>query len=137
MRVTLHPDIDPGQIRKGNEVVLNESLNVVLVRDGELSGEVVTLKEQLEDKRRCVVFARADEERVAELSEEMLDTKLRSGDSLLMDIRTAAAHREAAQAREREPRPRRGARHHLRRRRRARHADRGHHRRRRAAVPAP
>src|ERR1700691_6530458 len=54
MRVALHPDIDPGAIRKGNEVVLNESLNVVLVRDGELAGEVVTLKEQLEDKRRCV-----------------------------------------------------------------------------------
>jgi proteasome-associated ATPase len=88
MRVSLHPDIDPGQIHKGNEVVLNESLNVVLVRDGELSGEVVTLKEQLEDTRRCVVFARADEERVAELSDEMLDTKLRSGDSLLMDLRT-------------------------------------------------
>jgi proteasome-associated ATPase len=67
---------------------LNESLNVVLVRDGELSGEVVTLKEQLDDMRRCVVFARADEERVAELSEEMLETKLRSGDSLLMDLRT-------------------------------------------------
>ncbi len=74
MRVSLHPDIDPGQIKKGNEVVLNESLNVVLVRDGELAGEVVTLKEQLEDKRRCVVFARADEERVVELSDEMLDT---------------------------------------------------------------
>ena len=88
MRVSLHPDIDPGIIKKGNEVVLNESLNVVLVRDGELSGEVVTLKEQLEDTRRCVVFARADEERVVELSDEMLDTKLRSGDSLLMDVRT-------------------------------------------------
>src|SRR6202034_2358309 len=88
MRVSLHPDIDPGAIRKGNEVVLNESLNVVLVRDGEFSGEVVTLKEQLEDKRRCVIFARADEERVAELSEDMLGVKLRSGDSLLMDVRT-------------------------------------------------
>ncbi len=88
MRVSLHPDIDPGAIRKGNEVVLNESLNVVLVRDGEFSGEVVTLKEQLEDKRRCVIFARADEERVAELSEDMLGVKLRAGDSLLMDVRT-------------------------------------------------
>ena len=88
MRVSLHPDIDPGAIRKGNEVVLNESLNVVLVRDGEFSGEVVTLKEQLEDKRRCVIFARADEERVAELSEDMMGTKLRAGDSLLMDVRT-------------------------------------------------
>ena len=88
MRVSLHPDIDPGAIRKGNEVVLNESLNVVLVRDGELSGEVVTLKEQLDDKRRCIVFARADEERVAELSEDMMGTRLRAGDSLLMDVRT-------------------------------------------------
>jgi proteasome-associated ATPase len=35
-----------------------------------------------------VIFARADEERVAELSEEMLETKLRPGDSLLMDVRT-------------------------------------------------
>ena len=88
MRVSLHPDIDPGQIRKGNEVVLNESLNVVLVRDGEFSGEVVTIKEQLEDKRRCVVFARADEERVAELSDDLIGMRLRAGDSLLMDSRT-------------------------------------------------
>ena len=88
MRVSLHPDIDPGIIQKGNEVVLNESLNVVLVRDGELSGEVVTLKERLEDTRRCIVYARADEERVAELSDDMLDVKLRAGDALLMDLRT-------------------------------------------------
>jgi proteasome-associated ATPase len=52
-----------------------------------MSGEVVTLKERLEDGRRCVVFARADEERVAELSEEMIGEKLRAGDSLLMDVR--------------------------------------------------
>src|ERR1700733_8295871 len=84
MRVSLHPDIDPGQIRKGNEVVLNESLNVVLVRDGEFSGG----GEQLEDKRRCVVFARADEERVAELSDDLIGLRLRAGDSLLMDSRT-------------------------------------------------
>ena len=68
--------------------MLNESLNVVLVREGELAGEVVTLKEQLEDKRRCVIYARADEERVAELSDDMLGTKLRAGDSLLLDVRT-------------------------------------------------
>ena len=88
MRVSLHPDIDPGAIRKGNEVVLNESLNVVLVRDGEFAGEVVTLKELLEDRRRCVIYARADEERVAELSDDIIGTKLRAGDSVLMDVRT-------------------------------------------------
>jgi proteasome-associated ATPase len=88
MRVALHPDIDPGILRKGNEVVLNESLNVVLVRDGELAGEVVTLKEVMEDRKRAIVFARADEERVVELSDELIGTHLRAGEALLMDVRS-------------------------------------------------
>ena len=88
MRVALHPDIAPGVLRKGNEVVLNESLNVVLVRDGDLSGEVVTLKEVMEDRHRAIVFARADEERVVELSDELAGAKLRTGDALLMDTRS-------------------------------------------------
>ncbi len=88
MRVALHPDIDPGVLRKGNEVVLNESLNVVLVRDGDLAGEVVTLKEVMEDRHRAIVFARADEERVVELSDELAGVKLRTGDTLLMDARS-------------------------------------------------
>ena len=89
MRVALHPDIDPGILHKGNEVVLNESLNVVLVREGELSGEVVTLKDMLEDGRRALVFARADEERVAEISDDLLGVRLRAGDAVLMDSRTS------------------------------------------------
>jgi len=88
MRVALHPDIDPGVLRKGNEVVLNESLSVVLVRDGDLSGEVVTLKEVMEDRHRAIVYARADEERVVELSDELAGVKLRTGDTLLMDTRS-------------------------------------------------
>ncbi len=88
MRVSLHPDLDPGILRKGNEVVLNESLNVVLVRDGEMAGEVVTIKDILEDGTRAIVFARADEERVAEFSEEMKGVRLRTGDTVLMDTRT-------------------------------------------------
>jgi proteasome-associated ATPase len=88
MRVALHPDIDPGVLRKGNEVVLNESLNVVLVRDGELAGEVVTLKELMADRHRAIVFARADEERVVELADELAGVRLRTGDTLLMDTRS-------------------------------------------------
>src|ERR1700677_2976164 len=68
MRVAVHPEIEGSDLRRGQEVVLNESLNVVLARDGEDSGEVVTLKELLEDGRRAIVYARADEERVVELS---------------------------------------------------------------------
>jgi proteasome-associated ATPase len=94
MRVAVHPELasdqgtgDVAGLRRGQEVVLNESLNVVLARREELSGEVVTLKEQL-DGRRAIIVGRADEERVVELSEALLDVKLRSGDSLLMDSRT-------------------------------------------------
>src|SRR5208282_5741739 len=59
MRVAVHPEIEIAELRRGQEVVLNESLNVVLARQGEESGEVVTLKELLEDGRRAIVYARA------------------------------------------------------------------------------
>ncbi len=88
MRVTLHPDIESDELRRGNEVVLNESLNVILARDGEGSGEVVVLKELLAGGTRALVFGRADEERVAELSDALLGVKLRSGDTILMESRT-------------------------------------------------
>ena len=88
MRVSLHPDIDPDELQRGNEVVLNESLNVILAREGEGSGEVVVLKEVLEDGRRALVFGRADEERVAELSDALIGVKLRAGDTILMESRT-------------------------------------------------
>src|SRR5207237_6256838 len=66
----------------------NESLNVVLARGAEVAGEVVTLKEMLEDGTRALIVGRADEERVVELSEQLLGEKLRSGDTILMDSRT-------------------------------------------------
>jgi proteasome-associated ATPase len=88
MRVAVHPEIDGVELRRGQEVVLNESLNVILARQGEDSGEVVTLKEILEDGRRAIVYARADEERVVELSHDLLDVHLRAGDSVLMETRS-------------------------------------------------
>jgi proteasome-associated ATPase len=88
MRVALHPEIDLGELQRGHEVVLNESLNVVLARNAELSGEVVTLKELLEDKKRALIVGRADEERVVELAESLIGEKLRAGDTILMDSRT-------------------------------------------------
>jgi len=67
---------------------LNESLNVVLVRDPELGGEVVSVLEVLEDGRRALIVGRADQEQVAEISDYLGGIKLRAGDSLLMDPRT-------------------------------------------------
>src|SRR3954466_16351500 len=88
MRVALHPEIEIGELKRGQEVVLNESLNVVLARSADLAGEVVTFKELLEDRTRAFIVGRADEERVCELGENLLGQKLRAGDHLLMEGRS-------------------------------------------------
>ena len=90
MRVAVHPALDVDELVRGGEVVLNESLNVVMARTPETNGEVVTLKEVLEGGERAIIIGRADEERVAELSEGLIGgtAQLRSGDSVLMDTRS-------------------------------------------------
>ena len=88
MRVAVHPELDLEGIQKGQEVVLNESLNVVLARGIESAGEVVTFKDLLEDGRRALVVGRADEERVCELADALIGVKIRAGDHVLMDSRS-------------------------------------------------
>jgi proteasome-associated ATPase len=88
MRVALHPDLEPTELLRGQEVVLNESLNVVMARGQEIAGEVVVVKELLEGGRRAMIVGRADEERVAELADALFGLKLRAGDTVLMDARS-------------------------------------------------
>ncbi len=88
MRVALHPEIESEELNRGQEVVLNESLNVVLSRVGDGTGEVVTVKEVLEGGVRALIVGRADEERVVELATELIDQPLKSGDTVLMDSRS-------------------------------------------------
>jgi proteasome-associated ATPase len=88
MRVSLHPDLEPTELLRGQEVVLNESLNVVMARGPEIAGEVVVVKELLEGGRRAMIVGRADEERVAELADSLFGQKLRAGDTVLMDARS-------------------------------------------------
>jgi proteasome-associated ATPase len=88
MRVALHPNLDPGQLMRGDEVVLNESLNVIEAREPERSGEVVTMKEVLDDGRRALIYGRGDEERVAEIADSLRGIKMRAGDAVLMDLRS-------------------------------------------------
>ncbi len=88
MRVSVHPEVEVDTITRGQEVALNESLNVVLARAAEVSGEVVVLKEVLESRDRALIVGRADEERVCELAASLIGEKLRAGDHLLMDGRS-------------------------------------------------
>ncbi len=88
MRVNLHPDVDHETLDRGAEVVLNESFNVVTARNPESLGEVVTIKEILDDGIRALVVGRADEERVCELADALRGVHLRSGDSVRLDTRS-------------------------------------------------
>ena len=87
VRVSLHPELADQKLEAGSEVVLNESLNVVMARRPESSGEVVKLKDVLADGERALVVGRADEERIVELAGHLRGQTMRSGDSLLLDIR--------------------------------------------------
>jgi proteasome-associated ATPase len=86
MRVAVAPEAAE-ELERGMEVVLNDSLNVVMARSPEPQGEVVTFKEHL-DGNRALIAARADEERVAELAPALVGMKIRAGDTLRMDSRS-------------------------------------------------
>ncbi|NUP52670.1 MAG: proteasome ATPase, partial [Catenulispora sp.] len=88
MRVSISPAIEPGALRPGQEVMLNEALNIVAAFGYEIVGEIVSLKEILEDGTRALVTGRTDEEHVVRLAEPLLDVKLRPGDALLMEPRS-------------------------------------------------
>lgn len=89
MKVSVHPDISTDGLKSGQEVALNESFAVIQVREREVVGEIVTIKEILEGADRALIIGRADEERVAEISDELKPVKLRVGDTVLFDSRTS------------------------------------------------
>jgi proteasome-associated ATPase len=88
LRVNVSPSIDLDELQRGQEVMLNEALNVVAALDFETVGEVVMLKEVMADGDRVLVIANADEERVVRIAEPLRQIKIRAGDSLLLDTRS-------------------------------------------------
>jgi proteasome-associated ATPase len=88
MRVATRPDVDGTSLERGSEVVLNESMNVVLAREVERSGEVVTIVDVLDDRTRALVSGRGDGTRVVEISPTLADIRLRGGDSVLLETRS-------------------------------------------------
>ena len=115
LRVNVSPAIEVDALRRGQEVMLNEALNVVDALGFERLGEVVMLKEILEDGERALVISHADEERVVQLAESA-DRRSRSARRRLAAARAALRLRLRAhpQVRGRRARPGGGARHRLR-----------------------
>ncbi|WP_327291954.1 proteasome ATPase [Streptomyces sp. NBC_01198] len=88
LRVNVSPSVDLDELRRGQELMLNEALNVVEAMEFERVGDIVTLKEILEDGERALVIGHTDEERVVRLAEPLLDGTLRTGDALLLEPRS-------------------------------------------------
>ncbi|KOV65335.1 ATPase AAA [Streptomyces sp. NRRL WC-3618] len=88
LRVNVSPSVELEELRRGQEVMLNEALNVVEAMEYESVGDIVTLKEILEDGERALVQGHTDEERVVRLAEPLLDVVIRPGDALLLEPRS-------------------------------------------------
>ncbi|WP_329058247.1 proteasome ATPase [Streptomyces sp. NBC_01453] len=88
LRVNVSPSVELEELRRGQELMLNEALNVVEAMEYESVGDIVTLKEILEDGERALVVGHTDEERVVRLAEPLLDITIRPGDALLLEPRS-------------------------------------------------
>ncbi|MFI7589121.1 proteasome ATPase [Spongisporangium articulatum] len=103
MRVSVSPSITVDDLKVGQEVMLNEAFNVVGTRAYEKVGEIVVLKEILEDGERALVVGRTDEERVVHLGEALRagdgsGKPIRVGDALTMDPRTGFVYEKVPRA---------------------------------------
>ena len=86
-RVNVSPSIDLSVMRRGQEVILNDTMNVIAAADYERAGDIVSFKERLADGVRALVTTNGDQERVVWIASTLANTHLRPGDSLLLDAR--------------------------------------------------
>lgn len=91
MRVEITPSINLETLKPGQEVILNESMNVVVAGNYESHGEMATFHELLPGGERAIVIGRSDEERIVHLAEPLRTGELKQGDSLLYDTRSGFA----------------------------------------------
>ncbi len=98
LRVAVSPEVELESLKPGQEVMLNEAMNVVRAMEWERSGEVVQLKEILADGERALVVGHSDEERVVFLAEPLRDQPIRIGDSLLLESRSGYVYERVPKA---------------------------------------
>ena len=98
LRVSVSPNVDAKALQPGQEVMLNESMNVVAVRSFEDIGELVTFKEYLGSGDRALVIGHTDEERVVRVAGPLRASKVRAGVSLLFDVRAGYVYEKVPKA---------------------------------------
>jgi proteasome-associated ATPase len=90
MEVGVGPEVAVEDLALGQEVRLNEAMNVVAVGRVEDRGEVMTIAELLGDGR-ALVLGHTDDERVVLLASTLDGAPLKAGDSVLVDLRSNTA----------------------------------------------
>src|ERR687887_670212 len=90
LKVNVHPKINAKELREGQLVILNEAYNVIEVSGYEVKGEVVHIKDFV-DENRAIVIGRADEEIVVQLSESLKREGMKVGDNVMLDPRSGYA----------------------------------------------
>ncbi len=98
LRVSLSPAVAAEDLRRGQEVLLNEAMNIVAALSFETVGEVCTLKEVLADGERALVQGHTDEEKVVRLADPLRDEPLRVGEALLVEPRSSWAYERVPRA---------------------------------------
>jgi proteasome-associated ATPase len=90
MQVTLGAQIDADTLRSGQEVLLNDAMNIVSARGYGDGGELMVVAELLGDGR-VLATGRGDDERIVRLAWPIADEPIKIGDSLLVDLRSNIA----------------------------------------------
>ncbi len=90
LRVNVEPTIEIKELERGQEVLLNEAYNVIDIRDFDPLGEVVAVKEII-DETRLIILGRGDDERVVDRAAPLVEEFLRVGDHVRLDTRTGLA----------------------------------------------
>jgi proteasome-associated ATPase len=90
LEVNLAPEVTLDELVAGQEVRVNEAMNVVAAGGFEDRGELMTIAELLGDGR-VLVLGHTDDERIVHLAEPLRQLPLKAGDSVLVDPRSNTA----------------------------------------------
>ena len=90
LQVNVAPEVDGDVLVPGQEVRLNESMNVVALGTFEDRGDIMIISELLDDGR-VLVLGHTDDERVVHLAAPLRQLPLKAGDSVLVDPRANTA----------------------------------------------
>lgn len=85
MRVNVSPAVDIRDLRPGQQVVLDDAHIVSFVLAYDAVGEVMTLREVLDDGERAWVTSNTAKQHIAKLSKATMKGSLRAGNSVLVE----------------------------------------------------